>query len=315
MPKEPEQMLVQQGIATLGWIEEMSIDQAVHDQHAAVNHHRRHGEDHREGHYQLRPYEDGNPVQRHAWGPQTEDGDHDLDRDCQPGDFGEGNQLRPYVCSFSRRELGTAKRDIGEPADIRAHVQHEHRPQKDSAEQIQVVAISVEAREGDIARSHHQRHEIHREGFEHHWHGKQEHHVCAVHGEQLVVKIGADDVALGMRQLQAHYQRQNSAEKKESKCGDDVALADGGVVNRTEPPGKATRLRPRMRQQRTPRVVRRVQDGFSGSQVLFLLLQALQVSQQSLLVFRRQLVRRHTAPGLDALWIGDPCGQVADVVG
>ena len=139
--------------------------------------------------------------------------------------------------------------------------------------------------------------------------------VRAVHGEELVVAIGADDVAFGTRQLQAHHQRQNSAEKEEDKSRDDVALADRGVVNRTEPACKAARLRPRMRQQRTPRVFRRVQDGFSGGQVLVLLLQALQVSQQSLLIFRRQLVRRHTAPGLDALRIGDPRGQVADVVG
>ena len=49
MSKEPEQVLIQKDISTLGGIEEVGIGRAVHQQHGADQHHCRHGEDHHEG--------------------------------------------------------------------------------------------------------------------------------------------------------------------------------------------------------------------------------------------------------------------------
>ena len=52
----------------------------------------------------------------------------------------------------------------------------------------------------------HQRHEIdaHRQ---HHRHGEQEHHRRAVHGEDLVVEVGAEEGVVGTRELDAHQRR------------------------------------------------------------------------------------------------------------
>ena len=51
---------------------------------------------------------------------------------------------------------------VGEPADVRADVEHERDPQQQPAEQVHAVAEGVEPREGGRARADHQRDEIDR---------------------------------------------------------------------------------------------------------------------------------------------------------
>ena len=51
----------------------------------------------------------------------------------------------------------------------------------------------------------------------HHRHGEQEHHRRAVHREQLVVEVGADQAVLRAAQLQAHQHGEQPAESKKTK--------------------------------------------------------------------------------------------------
>ena len=78
----------------------------------------------------------------------------------------------------------------------------------------------------------------------HHRHGEQEHHVRAVHGEDLVVEVRARERRFGPRQLQAHQQRQHAAQGQEDEGGDDVAAADHLVVHRGERAEEAARRAP-----------------------------------------------------------------------
>jgi hypothetical protein len=103
---------------------------------------------------------------------------------------------------------------------------------------VHPVAEGVEAREGDVARADHQRHEVDGECLGDR-HAEQEHHRRAAHGEELVVEIRPDEVALRPRELHAHHRGERAAEQKESERGEEIALADDLVVDRREPADQA----------------------------------------------------------------------------
>ena len=64
---------------------------------------------------------------------------------------------------------------------------------QEPADEIGLIAKGIQPREGDIARAHHQRHEIQAHAF-HDRHGEQEHHGRAVRREELIVEIGPEEV-------------------------------------------------------------------------------------------------------------------------
>ena len=77
-------------------------------------------------------------------------------------------------------------------------------------------AEHVEARERDVARADHERHEVVAErGRERHAH--EEHHRRAVHREELVVTSGAEDGAVGLRELEPDEQRLDPADEEEEE--------------------------------------------------------------------------------------------------
>jgi hypothetical protein len=56
-----------------------------------------------------------------------------------------------------------------------------------------------------------------------------------VHGEELVVGVGAHELQLGAGQLGAHDQREPAADAEEAERGDDVQQADPLVVHGDDP--------------------------------------------------------------------------------
>jgi hypothetical protein len=49
----------------------------------------------------------------------------------------------------------------------------------------------------------------------HRRHGEEEHHDRAVHGEELVVQLGPDEIVLRHRELDAHDEREDAGEDEE----------------------------------------------------------------------------------------------------
>jgi hypothetical protein len=165
---------------------------------------------------------------------QLEDRGDDVDGPDEPGHLGERDELRPEVGALAWTELRARQRHVVEPPGLRPGVEHEHDDQHEAAEQQQPVRIGIEPREGDVARADHERDQIERDRF-HHGHGEQEHHHAAVHGEQLVVSVGSDDVAVGPCELQAHHRGEQSGEHEERERREDEADADALVVDGREP--------------------------------------------------------------------------------
>ena len=74
--------------------------------------------------------------------------------------LGEGDHLRPEIDALARRVLRARQRHVGEPAGVRADVQHEGDVQHQAAEEVDPVGVGVQARERDAAGADHQRHQI-----------------------------------------------------------------------------------------------------------------------------------------------------------
>jgi hypothetical protein len=93
--------------------------------------------------------------------------------------------------------------------------------EEQATEDEQPVAESVQAREGHVARSNHQRHEIIAEsGNDRHAHQKD--HRRAVHGEKTIEYIGFKQGVTGDHQLQANGDSQQACDDQEHKSGSDV---------------------------------------------------------------------------------------------
>ena len=73
---------------------------------------------------------------------------------------------------------------------------------------------------------------------------EQEDHRRAVHGEQLVELLGADDVVVRGRELRTHHQGHEPAGEEEEKGGVDVPHADPLVIDGREEPHQSRRVLP-----------------------------------------------------------------------
>ena len=82
------------------------------------------------------------------------------------------------------------ERHVCEPTHIGSGIRQEPTPENEGSADIKVIAEGIQARKGDVASTAHQRNNVDTEPLKHHRHGKQENHGAAVHGEDLVVKVG-----------------------------------------------------------------------------------------------------------------------------
>ncbi len=127
---------------------------------------------------------------------------------------------------------GRVERPAGIDAAVKDGVDHQQ-----AADDKEVPAEQVDAREGEILGADHDRD---KEVAQHGGHGgdeEEEDHHLAVHGEQLVIGIGLDEIARRGQQLQADEQRKNAADKEEESYRQQVEQRDALVV-----PGKEPRL-------------------------------------------------------------------------
>jgi hypothetical protein len=209
VPEEPEEVLPEQRVAAFRRIEELCPDQAIRDQGRARDHHRRHGEEHHEGGDEKPPHEERYPVERHAGRALLHDRGDELNRYGDRRHFGEGDHLRPDVGALARGIFRSGKRHVGEPADIRADIEEERDEQHRAAEEVEPVGVVAEPREGDLPRSHHERHEIVAHAL-HDRHGEEKHHGRAMGREELIVGVGPDQRILRNGELDAHRERQRS---------------------------------------------------------------------------------------------------------
>ena len=100
---------------------------------------------------------------------------------------------------------------------------------------IKVPAQQVDLGKGQVLGAHHDRHQ---EIAQHRGHGRnqeEEHHVHAVHGEQFVVSIGLEQLAVGREQVQPDQRCKQAANEEEERDGKQVQDRDPLVVLRQQP--------------------------------------------------------------------------------
>src|SRR6266700_3910075 len=82
----------------------------------------------------------------------------------------------------------------------------------------------IQAREGHVARAHHERHQVIAK-TEQDGHAHQEHHGGAMHGEQPVKACGTDKGVMRKEQLRPDHQRFEARNEEENQCIPDVKHA------------------------------------------------------------------------------------------
>ena len=150
-----------------------------------------------------------------------------------------------------------------------------------------------------FARADHQRHEIDAEPF-HHRHGEQKHHRRAVHGEDLVVEIGAEERGCpAARAAGASARREQAARAGRKPNAVTMIAACRSTCDRrreSQPIKPGRRPRSRRARPRSPRrrASRERRDRGRGS------LKRLQIGEQRLQIVGRDWLRRHLVARLDA---------------
>jgi hypothetical protein len=236
-------VLPQQWIAAFGGIEKMRADQPVHDEYACGEHDRGHREQNHECGHERRPAEQRDAVEGHSRRAQLEDGGDDADRGGNRRDFGEGDRLGIEVAAFARRVFRAGEWHVGKPAVIRTHIQQQREEDHQTAEQEEPIGEGSKAREGNLAAADHQRHEINRRGL-HDRDGEKKHHHRPVHGEKLVVEIGADQVVIGDCELQPHQHREQTGADEKAQGSEHESPTGCLVADGAEPSDEAFALAP-----------------------------------------------------------------------
>ena len=121
-----------------------------------------------------------------------------------------------------------------EPATVGGAAQNEGGEQQDGAEEKEPEAECIGSRERYIARTDVKRDEVVHEcrANRHHHH---EQHRQPVHGEQLVVGVGAEDGPVGRCQLQPDQKCFEAGDEEGHQSGDPVHETDPLVVDRRDP--------------------------------------------------------------------------------
>ena len=144
---------------------------------------------------------------------------------------------RPRVqksTAVGRRERHVAVRGVHEPAAVGGAAEDPRRVDEDAAEHEQPQAEGIQTGEGDVTGTDLQRHHVVREGSRHRHH-EEEHHRRGVHREHLVVLVGRQDRAVGLRQLRPDEQGFEPADEEEHHGDDAVHDADLLVIDREGP--------------------------------------------------------------------------------
>ncbi len=217
MAEDPEEIHPQQWVCSGGRIEKVSVKEAIKHQLDQGSSEDGKGEDQQEGSDERHPDEQRHAQKAHPWGPHVDDRDHEVERRGQGGEPQHLQPEQPEVDAVPRREGGLGQVGIGKPTDVGSAAQEEAGVHEQAASQENPEAEGIQAREGDIARADHERHDVIEEGSIQR-HDDQEDHDRTMHGEELVVEIRADDVLVGLSELDAHEHRLNAADEEKDEC-------------------------------------------------------------------------------------------------
>ena len=160
----------------------------------------------------------------------------DGDDEVQSGENGgeSGNEDRESGLDNLGVGVLGAEWAVESPARVDAAGQHDVRNQ-DAADDVEIPAQQVDAREGKILRPDHERHQKISQHRRHHWDQKEEHHDHAVHGEHLVIGVGLHQVALRRQQLEPDEHGKEAAEKEERRHRNQIEDRDPLVVGGQQP--------------------------------------------------------------------------------
>jgi hypothetical protein len=232
MAEQPEEVLPEERVRARGRAEEVAPELAVEHQEEQGHGDDRHGEEEEELGDQRHPREDRHAEQAHARRPHVDDRDDEVHGPGQRGDAQDLQAEEPVVhvvAGHRAREGGVA-----EPAAVGRAAQEEARVHEQPAHEEGPVPEGVEAGEGDVASPDLERHQVvgqsRRQGHDH-----EEDHGRAVHGEDLVVGVGAQHGVLRRSQLQAEQERLEAADEEERESGRQVEDADLLVVDGRDP--------------------------------------------------------------------------------
>ena len=199
--EDPEQVLPEQRRAAAGREVEGGPEEAVEHQEDQGDRDRREGEQDEDVGDEGRPDEEGQPEERHPRRPQVEDRHQEVQRpeDARRPEEEEGQQ--PEVGVRPDREGLRRERRVAEPAGVRRRSHEPARVQEEPAQEEHPVRERVEPGERHVPGADHQGDEVVEEG-DRQRHQRQEHHAGAVHGEELVVALGAEELPVGPGQLE-----------------------------------------------------------------------------------------------------------------
>src|SRR5207249_43156 len=123
---------------------------------------------------------------------------------------------------------------VGEPADCGSAAGEHAKVQKNATKRHTPESKGVETRESHIARADLQWQDVICE-TEHYRHDDEKDHCRAVHGKELIERVGLEKVVVRHDELEADEQRFGAADYKEDQSGQHVENSDALVINGSEP--------------------------------------------------------------------------------
>ena len=100
--------------------------------------------------------------------------------------------------------------------------EHKGREGEGSADEVEVPAEEVDLGEGEIFRAKHDGDKEVAECCGDGRHQEEKDHDDAVHGEELVIGVGGDEIGLGSEEFEADEAGEGSSDKKEEGDGDEI---------------------------------------------------------------------------------------------
>ncbi len=225
-------MLEEERIATLGGIEDADADGALeHDQNQRDGQNRC-AQNHQNRSRVVRPDEQGQTEPGHSRATHAVNGHDEVqagEDGTEPGDE-DAHRGRDHV----RIQVVGAERGGEGPAGIDAAVQ-QGKDQEARAGDVQVPAQQVDLGKGQIFGPNHDGDDEVPNRRRHRGHQEEEDHDHAVHGEELVVSIGGNQIGQGRQQLQTDQAGKGATDKEEERDRDQIQHGDALVIAGEQP--------------------------------------------------------------------------------
>src|SRR5262249_20286887 len=106
---------------------------------------------------------------------------------------------------------------------------------EEGADDVEIPGCEIQARERQVARADHERNEEVSEHGGNRRDQEEENHHDAMHREELVVRVGLDEVARRRQQLEPDADGEEAAQHEHGRDRDEVEKRDPLVVDREEP--------------------------------------------------------------------------------